>query len=180
MTDQPANRMKNHDAVARRHRSRLAAVQALYQVDLVAVDAEQAVTELLARRDQAPNFDEAYLSRLAGGAEAGLTELDVLISERLSADWPMARLSVTARALLRVATFELRECMDVPARVVVSEYVDIARGFFDEAETGFINGVLDGLARGLRSREMGVNDPEAAENPSDNAEQGGDDDGTAG
>ena len=155
MTDSAAQTKLGRKELAMRRRARLAAVQALYQIDLVGVEPEQAVAELLGRQDQAPNFDESHLARLADGTTSRLEALDGIISERLSADWPIERLSVTARALLRVATFELQACEDVPARVVVSEYVDIARGFFDEAETGFVNGVLDGLARHQRSDEMG-------------------------
>ena len=79
--------------------------------------------------------------------------LDDLVADALSDAWPLDRLSVTMRALLRVAAYELEVCRDVPGRVVISEYVDIARGFFDAAETGFANGVLDRLARRLRPGE---------------------------
>ncbi len=168
MTDLPSKTKLGRKALAMRHRARLAAVQALYQIDLVGVEPERAVAELLGRQDQAPNVDESHLARLADGTTADLEAIDGVIGERLSAAWPIERLSVTARALLRVATFELQACDDIPARVVVSEYVDIARGFFDEAETGFVNGVLDGLARQVRSDEMGAGEVAAARVGRDN------------
>jgi N utilization substance protein B len=159
----PAETPKSRRKVsAQRRGARLGAVQALYQVDLVGTRPGQAVEELLGREDQKPNVDPEHLKLLAGGAADNLASLDAVIGEKLSSEWPIDRLSVTARALLRVATFELQHCEDVPARVVVSEYVDIARGFFDEAETGFVNGVLDGLARHIRPDEMGGDDVEPA------------------
>ena len=152
MPAQAASQAKRKARSARRH-ARLAAVQALYQIDLVGVDEDQVIGEFVTRDRQDPRFDEAYFSTLVHGAAERREALDTIIGETLSLDWPIDRLSVTMRALLRSATFELEACGEVPARVVISEYVDVARGFFDQAEIGFANGVLDRLARRLRPDE---------------------------
>ena len=148
MSKQDPAQAKRRARSARRH-ARLAAVQALYQIDLVGVDPARVIEEFVGRDRQDPRFDEAYFETLVRGA-ADTGDLDIVIGETLSDGWPIDRLSTTLRALLRVAAYELTSCPEVPARVVISEFVDVARGFFDEAETGFVNGVLDRLARRLR------------------------------
>ena len=150
--DQTATQAKRKARSARRH-ARLAAVQALYQIELVSAGEDQVIDEFVTRDRPDQRFDDAYFSSLVRGAVERQAALDSIISDVLSGDWPIDRLSVTLRALLRVAAFELEVCRDVPARVVVSEFVDVARGFFDTAETGFANGVLDRLARRLRPDE---------------------------
>jgi len=152
MSDQTATPAKRKARSARRH-ARLAAVQALYQIELVDAGEDQVIEEFVTRDRQDQRFDEAYFSSLVRGAVERQTTLDSVIGETLSDDWPINRLSVTLRALFRVAAFELEACGEVPGRVVVSEFVDVARGFFDTAETGFANGVLDRLARRLRPDE---------------------------
>jgi len=152
MPDQAATQAKRKARSARRH-ARLAAVQALYQIDLVEAGEDQVIDEFVTRDRPDQRFDEAYFSLLVHGAVERQIDLNRVIGETLSDDWPIDRLSVTLRALLRVATFELDACGDVPGRVVISEYVDVARGFFDAAEIGFANGVLDRLARRLRPKE---------------------------
>jgi N utilization substance protein B len=152
MPDQALSQAKRKARSARRH-ARLAAVQALYQIDLAGVDEDQVIGEFVTRDRQDPRFDETYFSTLVRGAVARREALDTIIGETLSQGWPIGRLSITMRAVLRSAAFELEACGEVPARVVISEYVDVARGFFDQAETGFANGVLDRLARRLRPDE---------------------------
>ncbi len=152
MADEAAAKARRKARSARRH-ARLAAVQALYQIDLVKTDVSQAIDEIVSRERQDPRFDQEYFAALVRGASEKIAYLDALVGDTLSDDWPMDRLSVTMRALLRAAAFELETQDDVPSRVVISEYVDVARGFFDAAETGFANGVLDRLARQLRPQE---------------------------
>lgn len=152
MSDHAATQDKRKARSARRH-ARLAAVQALYQIDLVAVGEDQVIDEFVTRERQDQRFDEAFFSTVVRGTAERRQALDEIVADALSDAWPIDRLSVTMRALLRVAAYELEACRDVPGRVVISEYVDIARGFFDAAETGFANGVLDRLARRLRPDE---------------------------
>ena len=86
-------------------------------------------------------------------------DIDRGLSSALSADWPLERLEVILRAILRVAVYELLARPDVPARVIISEYLDIAHAFFAGKEPGLVNGVLDRLARSIRSE--GLRDDQA-------------------
>ena len=80
--------------------------------------------------------------------------IDPLIDDALAAGWPLKRIEAILRAVLRAGVYELSHRNDVPARVIVSEYVDVANAFFDRDETGMVNAVLDQLARGLRAAEF--------------------------
>ena len=88
--------------------------------------------------------------------------LDPLIDRALAGGWPLKRVEAILRAVLRAGAYELDRRRDVPARVVVSEYVDVANAFLDGEETGMVNAVLDQLARALRDGEL---DPAAGERP---------------
>lgn len=142
--------------------SRLAAVQALYQVDLGAADVEHALNSVVLRGaalDEAGAFAEIDRSRteriVRGVAANSGGRLDEMIGGSLSPGWSVERLEVLMRVILRAAVFELLECSDVPARVVINEYVDIAHAFFDRGEPGMVNAVLDRLAKILRGGEFG-------------------------
>ena len=145
----------------RRGAARLAAVQALYQMDVAATG----IVEILAQ------FESHWIGREVEGsqylpAEAGFfrdivggflreqRRLDPLIDRALSGGWPLKRIEALLRAVLRAGAFELDQRRDVPARVVVSEYVDVASAFLDGEETGMVNAVLDLLARQLRPAEF--------------------------
>jgi N utilization substance protein B len=146
----PVARRKTRSA---RRRARLAAVQALYQVSLVGTDPEQVIAQFAERQGKTGRLDFAFFSRLVLGAAAAAEALDHDIADTLAPGWRLERLSATMRGLLRAAAFELRSCPDVPVRVSVSEYVDIAGSFFDHAEIGFVNAALETLARRLRAEE---------------------------
>ncbi len=130
-----------------RRRARIAAVQALYRVGLTGDDVEAAIADLVRPAAGAPRMDKALFGALARGAAAGRGAVDPVIAAALAKGWRLERLSETMRALLRVAAFELSRAEAPPAAVVVNEYVDIAAGFFGPKETGFVNGVVDRLAR---------------------------------
>jgi N utilization substance protein B len=140
--------------------ARLAAVQALYQVELTGVAGAAAIAEFvthrLGRADDDADYgpvDETLFRDLVTGSIAKQAELDALIVSALTADWPIERLEIVIRAILRAALFELAERIDVPARVVIAEYVDLAHAFYAGKEPGLINGVLDRLGRRLRPAE---------------------------
>jgi transcription antitermination protein NusB len=153
----------------RRSVARLAAVQALYQIDLVGVSPANAIGEFLRHRlgteSEEPGFaaaDEAFFADLVEGTCARRAELDGLISAALTPDWPLERLEVTLRAILRAGAYELAARADVPARVVISEYLDIAHAFFSGKEPGLVNGVLDRIARTLRPEVLRGGDGDGA------------------
>ena len=91
-----------------------------------------------------------FFDDLVSGADARREELDALIAGKLSAGWTLARLDKPMKAILRAGAYELVARLDVPAGTVINEYVDVAKAFYDSRETGFVNGLLDALAKGVR------------------------------
>lgn len=141
----------------RRSVARLAAVQALYQVDLSGTLPEVVIAEFLRHRlgreidgENYGEADTALFAAIVKGVVAREAELDRALSEALTPDWPLERLETVLRAILRAGAFELLALPDVPARVVISEYLDIAHAFFAGKEPGLVNGVLDRIAHLLR------------------------------
>ncbi|HEV2677106.1 MAG TPA: transcription antitermination factor NusB [Aliidongia sp.] len=144
----------------KRSASRLGAVQALYQVEMTGVTPNVVVVEYVKHRlgqeidgDTFLPADATLFEELVQGTVERQAELDGLVGPALAADWPLERLEMILRAILRVATFELAHRIDVPVKVVITEYVDIAHAFFAGKEPGLINGVLDKLGRQLRPTE---------------------------
>ena len=144
-----------------RSRARLAAVQALYQMDLAETDLGAVLEEFSAN----PLVDDAegnglgkpdadHLTRVLKGVVARQREIDPLIDQQLATGWRLVRIDSIVRAILRAASFELMELAEVPARVVISEYVEVAHAFFEGDEPRVVNGVLDALARQLRPGQL--------------------------
>lgn len=151
-------------AARKRTAARLAAVQALYQMELVDALADAVVEEFLKHRlnpdapREEPDFGEAdkdLFVELARGAAAHREAIDTTIAGALSPDWPLPRLEAVLRAILRVGTYELAHRRDVPPEIAINEYVDIAHAFYAGKEPGMVNGVLDKIARDLRPGKMG-------------------------
>lgn len=153
------------DSSAQPHRerraSRLAAVQALYQIELTGTAPDLVVTEFIAHRlgrsidgERATPADRAHFVAVVEGGMRRLDDLDALIGDVLAEGWSLKRLGTLLRALMRAAAYELLEMADVPARVVIDEYVALARSFFADREPAFVNGALDKLARRLRPGEF--------------------------
>jgi transcription antitermination protein NusB len=146
----------------RRSVARLAAVQALYQIELNrGVDPEAVVREFARHRfgqeidgDQYGEADPALFSDIVRGEVADQERLDETISAALTEEWPLSRLDSVLRAILRAGAYELVHRHDVPPRVSISEYTAIAHAFFIGKEPGLANGVLDRLGRTLRAAEM--------------------------
>jgi N utilization substance protein B len=146
----------------RRTVARLAAVQALYQLELnPELDPEAAVREFARYRldqdidgDQLAEADAGFFADVVRGAAADQERLDADISAALVEEWPLARLDAVLRAILRAGAWELVHRPDVPARVSISEYIAIAHAFFTGKEPGLANGVLDRLGRTLRAADM--------------------------
>ena len=144
-----------------RSRSRLAAVQALYQMAVTAAGAEQVVREFLRHRLGPQNepeggaVDPALFAELVRGVEAAGDELDDMIAAVLAEDHDVERLETVLKVVLRAGAYELSHRLDVPARVTIKEYVDVAEAFYDKKETKLVNAVLDRLARALRPEELG-------------------------
>jgi N utilization substance protein B len=140
-----------------RSAARLAAVQALYQQEMEGTPTTRLIHEFHAHRLGATigdvtyaDAEESFFDDLVSGTAARLAEIDELIASRLASGWSMARLDKPMKALLRVGTYELLARNDVPVGSVISEYVDVAKAFYDKRESGFVNGLLDALAKVTR------------------------------
>ena len=149
----------------RRGAARLAAVQALYQMDIGGASSEEVLAEFeawwLGRETEGVLYrdaDPAFLRDIVCGVVRDQRALDPQIHEALAAGWPLVRIDVTLRAILRSAAHELKNRPDVPARVVIDEYVDVAKAFFDGDEPRLVNGVLNVLARRMRAHEFATDD----------------------
>jgi transcription antitermination protein NusB len=143
--------------------ARLAAVQALYQLDIAGTTLPDVLAEFESFRlgreldgEQYREADAAFFRDIVAGVVRDQRKLDPEVHGALTPGWPLQRLDATLRAILRAGTWELMGRNDVPGRVVVSEYVDVARAFFDADVAGMVNAVLDTLARKLRPAEFSV------------------------
>ena len=141
-----------------RSAARLAAVQALYQMEMEGTPLAKLLREFHEHRLGATIEDDTYAEAevdffddLVTGADARRSEIDALITARLAEGWSLERLDRPMRAILRAGAYELIARPDVPVATVITEYVDVAHAFFDKRETGFVNGLLDAIAKAARS-----------------------------
>jgi transcription antitermination protein NusB len=147
-------------AALSRSQARLAAVQALYQMDLAETDLAAVIEEFKDHRlgdrdnDTAAQADPEHFATLLKGVVRCQREIDPMIDRQLAEGWRLTRIDSIVRAILRAAAFELMELKDVPPRVVISEYIEVAHAFFEGDEPKVVNGVLDSLARKLRPGEL--------------------------
>jgi transcription antitermination protein NusB len=137
--------------------ARLAAVQALYQMEVSGAGVEAVVREFGEHRfgrdiegQQLADADEAFFAEVVRGVVADQRVIDAAIRKRLAANWKLERLEATVRAVLRCGAFELISLTDVPAEVVINEYVELAKAFVDAKDSSFVNAALDGVARDVR------------------------------
>jgi N utilization substance protein B len=141
--------------------ARLAAVQALYQMDMTGIDLTEVVAEFEAHRlgreiegCQYTEAESAFFRDLVQGVVREQLRIDPLIDKQLAEGWRLARVDSILRAILRAGAYEILIRDDVPARVVISEYVDIAHAFFAEEEPKVVNGILDRLGHKSRPHEF--------------------------
>jgi N utilization substance protein B len=141
--------------------ARLGAVQALYQMEVAAKGLNDVLAEFeshwLGREIEGDEYKPAEVSffrDVLTGVLDGQREIDPMVDRTLAEGWPLARIDAVMRAILRAGVYELTSRKDVPARVVIKEYVDVAGSFFGREESGMINAVLDRLARRLRADEF--------------------------
>jgi len=146
----------------KRGAARLAAVQALYQMDLAGTGVNEIFAEFeshwLGGEVEGAQYrpaEAAFFRDVVGGVVREQNSLDPQIDAVLAHGWPLKRIEALLRAVLRAGAYELAFRRDIPARVVTSEYVDVAGSFVDQEETGMVNAVLDQLARQLRAAEFG-------------------------
>jgi N utilization substance protein B len=142
--------------------ARLAAVQALYQMEVSGAGAEHVIREFAEHRfdrdapadtgEETPlaAADEAFFADLVRGVVGNQREIDAAIARKLAANWRLERIDATVRAILRAGAYELTHRPDVPTEVAIDEYVELAKSFFEGPEPGFVNGALDAVAQDAR------------------------------
>lgn len=146
----------------KRGAARLAAVQALYQMDvagtgLLEISAEYEAYRLGKEVDGATyrEADAQWFRAILSGVVQDQKTIDPVIRQALTDDWPLSRLDSTLRAILRAGVYELMKRADVPVAVIVTEYVDIAKAFYTEEEPKLVNAVLDRVSRRIRNEGRG-------------------------
>ena len=145
-----------------RHAARLGAVQALYQMEISGAGAEEVTQEFADYRfgDLPVPPDADFFGAVVNGVPQHQVEIDRAIAASLSQSWKLERVDSILRAILRCGVYELVARRDVPARVVIDEYVAVAGAFFGGDEPGFVNGALDTIARRKRASEFGLPTPD--------------------
>ena len=145
----------------KRGAARLAAVQALYQMDMAGSGLNDILAEFeshwLGREVEGAQYlpaEAAFFRDIVTGVVREQRVLDPMIDEALERGWPLRRIEAVIRAALRAGAYELSHRKDIPARVVITEYADVAAAFVERDETGMVNAVLDQLARKLRGEEF--------------------------
>lgn len=145
----------------KRSSARLAAVQALYQMELSGSGVVDATIEFErfwnGKEIEGLSFkpvEETFFRSIIEGVVREQKTVDRRVDDALAKDWPLKRIETVLRAILRAAAFELLFRKDVPPRVTITEYVDVARAFYDDDEPGLVNAVLDTLARSDRAEEL--------------------------
>jgi N utilization substance protein B len=163
-----AGRTHKQDRASSRSAARLAAVQALYQMDMTGIDLNEVIAEFETHRlgkeiegCQYASAEADFFRDLVEGVVRAQLKIDPLIDKQLAEGWRLMRVDSILRAILRAGAYEILERSDVPARVAISEYVDIAHAFFSEDEPKVVNGILDRLGHKARPNEF------AAERTSD-------------
>lgn len=141
-----------------RSAARLAAVQALYQQEMEGTPVARLLHEFHEHRLGATIEDATYheaerdfFDDIVTGTDARRGEIDGKIAAKLAQGWTLDRLDRPMRAILRAGTYELVARPDVPVGSVISEYVDVAQAFYDKRESGFVNGLLDAIAKEVRA-----------------------------
>ena len=167
----PRKKKSSGDAPKPRTVSRMAAVQALYQMDLAGTDVTDVIAQCM-HVDVAPTegeggvaeeqetlvdlegADVTFFAEIVKGVVRRQREIDPLVDQQLRTGWRLVRVDSILRAILRGGVFELLERSDVPARVTINEYINIAKAFFEADEPKVVNGVLDRIAHKVRAKEF--------------------------
>ncbi|MEQ1577017.1 MAG: transcription antitermination factor NusB [Hyphomicrobium sp.] len=166
MTAAKRTKAANETGPKPRSVSRLAAVQALYQMDMAGTDLSDVIEEFVEQRltqeadtegsdaNGLEGADATFFADILRGVVRRQRDIDPMIDEQLATGWRLVRVDSILRAILRAGVFELMERQDVPARVVINEYINVAHAFFNDDEPKVVNGMLDKIAHGLRAKEF--------------------------
>ena len=161
MAREPRRDDKDPRKANKRGAARLAAVQALYQMDVAGTGLNDILAEFeshwIGREVEGEQYlpaEAAFFRDIVSGVLREQRKLDPLVDEALQKSWPLKRIETILRAALRAGAYELAHRRDVPGRVVITEYADVAAAFVERDETGMVIAVLDQLARKLRAAEF--------------------------
>ena len=162
--------MSRHRATVRHSAARLAAVQAIYQLEMTEASTGGVIDEFVDHRlgqadveaSRGANANETLFKELVRGVEIRSDEVKGIIEPLLANGWAFDRLDVILRCILRLGTFEMVSRVEIPAKVIIGEYVDLAKAFFSESEPGVVNGILDRVARGARPGELEARDDKSS------------------
>ncbi len=159
--NKPGGNAKKRGTSVARSASRLGAVQALYQMDVGGTELSDVLADYGTGRigthfddGQCGEADFGFLKAIVEGVFVDQLLIDRKVNGCLAEGWTLARLEATSRAILRAAGYELLFRDDIPPKVTISEYVEVAKAFFSGSESGFINASLDAMARKCRTEEM--------------------------
>ncbi|HOY80016.1 MAG TPA: transcription antitermination factor NusB [Hyphomonadaceae bacterium] len=157
MSNTPSAEAERQLLAARRAGARLAAVQALYQMEQTEQSARSVIADFMEDRlglnDEGEPVEEAdpdIFRAIVDGTVERQEAIDSAIMKRLASGWKIERLDATSRAILRAAVYELIAEISLPSQIILDEYVSIAHAFFEGAEPRFINGLLDAVSRDIR------------------------------
>lgn len=149
------------DRAKARSAARTGAVQALYQMDIASTDLNDVIGEFVDLRIPADDedghlkgADKTFFAEILRGVVDRQRDIDQAVDHQLATGWRLKRVDSILRAILRAGVFELLQRPDVPARVVINEYINVAHAFFDGDESSVVNGVLDRIARRERASEF--------------------------
>ena len=158
MTSSPAADAERQLLAARRSGARLAAVQALYQMEQTEQSTRSVIADFMGDRlglnDEGEPIEEAdpdIFKTIVNGVVEHQEQIDAAIMKRLATGWKIERLDATSRAILRAAVYELVAEISLPSQIILDEYVSLAHAFFEGAEPKFINGLLDAVSRDVRA-----------------------------
>jgi N utilization substance protein B len=141
-----------------RHASRIAAVQALYQIEQTNDNVKVVIRQMIEgefptlKQEGYIKPDIAFFEDLVNNTSVLQVEFDEIISAHLAHNWKMERLASVVRTILRLGTYELKNCLSIPDRVIINEYIEITKAFFDnKSDPAFVNGILDKLSQEIRA-----------------------------
>ena len=157
MSNAPSAEAERKLLAARRAGARLAAVQALYQMEQTEQSARSVIADFMEDRlglndegDPVEEADPDIFRAIVDGTVERQEAIDTAIMKRLASGWKIERLDATSRAILRAGVYELIAEIGLPSQIILDEYVSIAHAFFEGAEPKFINGLLDAVSRDIR------------------------------
>ena len=143
-----------------RSAARLLGVQILFEMEINGKNTKTVIKRLtdnylreISQLNKNEISDKDYLIKILNGVSLNQNKIDNDIKENLN-NWSLSRIDSVSRAILRSACFEIHECIDVPPKVIINEYVNISKSFFSEREPSFINGILDSIAKIYRKDEI--------------------------